>query len=67
MARTSPVVSLFASSSTKRRIESAIDFVARMVPWPAQRGHTLALVSPNEGRKRWRDISNRPKREMRPS
>ncbi len=55
------------SSSKIRRIDSAKDSVPRMVPWPEQRGHTWCADSPKEGRKRWRDISKRPKREMRPN
>ena len=50
-----------------RNTDNANDSVPRMVPWPAQRGHTLCADSPNDGRKRWRDISNKPKREIRPS
>ena len=37
-----------------------------MLPWPWQRGHTTPLVSPSDGRRRWRLISSRPKREIRP-
>ena len=48
-------------------MDSARDLVSRMVPWPVQRGQTIALVSPREGRRRWRDISSRPKREILPT
>ena len=66
-ARTSPVRSLAASSCSRRRMARPRDFVSRIVPCPVQRGQTMALVSPKEGRKRWRDISSNPKREMRPT
>ena len=66
-ARISALRSLLADSSTKRRIESDSDLVSRIVPWPVQRGQTFALVSPSEGRSRWRDISKRPKRDILPT
>ena len=37
-----------------------------MVPWPTQRGQTISLLSPSDGRSLWRDISISPKRDMRP-
>ncbi len=37
-----------------------------MLPMPTQRGHTMWLESESDGRRRWRDISSRPKRERRP-
>src|SRR5690606_23468510 len=52
MARTSALRSLMASSSIRRRMDSARDLVSRMVPWPVQRGQTMLLVSPREGRRR---------------
>ncbi len=55
------------SSSIKRRIDNANDSTPRTCPVPLQRGQTPWLVSPIDGRKRWRDISNKPKREMRPN
>ena len=45
---------------------SASDSTLRMLPMPLQRGQTMLVDSPSEGRRRWRDISSRPKREMRP-
>ena len=65
-AITLPVFSFIASSSMMRSTASASDSTPRMVPWPLQRGQTSWLDSPSEGRSRWRDISSRPKREMRP-
>ena len=64
-AMTSPVCSLCASSSTKRMMESASEAVSRMVPWPWHIGQTWLVDSSKDGRSRWRDISKRPKREMR--
>ena len=66
-ARIRSVFSFIASSSRIRRMDRARDSTPRMVPWPLQRGQTSWLDSPREGRRRWRDISIRPKREMRPS
>ena len=60
------MLSLIASSSIKRKIDKAIDSLERIVPWPLQRGHGPWLASPSEGRKRWRDISSKPKREILP-
>ena len=65
--RTSAHFCLFASSWMMRNIDSARDSTSRMLPWPLQRGQVIALVSPSEGRRRWRDISSKPKREMRPT
>ena len=45
---------------------SAIDSTLRMLPMPTQRGQTMWLDSLSEGRRRWRDISSRPKRDRRP-
>ena len=45
---------------------SAMDSTVRMLPMPWQRGQTVWLESPSEGRRRWRDISSRPKRDRRP-
>ena len=59
--------SLLASSLIKRMMDKASDATSRMLPWPLQRGQTMPEVSPNEGRKRWRDISIKPKREIRPT
>ncbi len=67
MARTSLELLLFASSSTMRKIDSASDSMSLMLPWPLQRGQTIALVSPREGRRRCLDISSNPKREIRPT
>ncbi len=47
-------------------IDRAKDSVSRIEPCPLQRGHTTPRLSVREGRSRWRDISNKPKREMRP-
>ena len=58
--------SFIASSSIKRSTDSDRERTSRMVPCPLQRGHTTPLVSPREGRRRWRDISIKPKREIRP-
>ena len=66
MALICAVRSLDDSSSIRRMIESAKDSVSRIDPWPLQRGHTVPRLSVRDGRSRWRDISNRPKREMRP-
>ena len=51
-ARTSAVRSFRASSSIRRKIASEIDSTSRMTPWPLQRGQTMPLVSPKEGRRR---------------
>ena len=67
MALISRLNSFCASSSTRRRIDSASERVPRMVPCPLHRGQVLDMVSSREGRKRCRDISRRPKREMRPT
>ena len=66
-ALTSSVWSLAASSSIRRNKERLKERMSRTIPVPTQRGHTWPLVSPREGRKRWRDISSRPKREIRPT
>ena len=66
-ARIWPVFSFAASSSIKRKIERERDGKSRTIPVPLQRGQTCPEVSPKEGRKRWRDISIKPKREMRPT
>ena len=50
-----------------RMIDKASDSMSRIVPWPLQRGHVSERVSPSEGRKRWRDISSSPKREILPT
>ena len=39
----------------------------RTVPRPSQRGQVSCAVSPRDKRKRWRDISSNPKREIRPT
>ena len=65
-ATTRAVRSFMASSSSRRRTDSDIDSMPRMRPSPWQRGQTSWLDSPSDGRSRWRDISIRPKREMRP-
>ena len=65
-ATTRRTFSFSASSSISRSTASALDSTVRIKPWPLQRGHTCWLDSPSDGRRRWRDISNRPKREMRP-
>ena len=67
IVRISELNSFWASSSTRRRIESANERVPRMVPWPRQRGQVLDVVSPKDGRSRCRDISSSPKREIRPT
>ena len=54
------------SSSKTRRMANANDLVSLMRPWPLQRGHNPVLISSSEGRRRWRLISIRPKREIRP-
>ncbi len=56
-----------ASSSTRRIIAKAEDSTSRIVPKPLQRGQTIPLVSPNDGLRRWRDISSRPNLDMRPT
>ncbi len=58
--------SFFASSSIMRRMDRERDLVLRIVPCPEHRGQTLEDVSSRDGRKRWRDISSRPKRDIRP-
>ena len=67
IARITALRSFWASSSTKRSMERAMFLVPRMVPCPLQRGHTFDVVSPSEGRKRCRDISSKPKREILPT
>ena len=58
--------SFIASSSIRRRMERARDSTLRIEPSPLQRGQATWIDSPSDGRRRWRDISNRPNREMRP-
>ena len=65
-ARISALICFRASSSTMRMTASADDSTSRMVPRPAHLGQTMPLVSPREGRRRWRDISIKPKREILP-
>lgn len=65
-AMTRDVRSLRSSSPMSLRTASVIDSILRMVPIPTQRGQTIWLDSPSEGRSRCRDISSRPKRESRP-
>ena len=55
------------SSSIIRSTDNANDSVPRTVPWPLHLGQTLLAESPKEGRKRWRDISSKPNREIRPN
>ena len=49
-----------------RKMCRAVDSMPRICPVPLQRGHGMWLVSPKLGRKRWRDNSNKPKREILP-
>ena len=65
MVCTCLVFSFKASSSIKRKIERDKLSLSRTLPVPWQRGQTWCDDSPKEGLKRWRDISNKPKREMR--
>ena len=51
-ARISELVSFIASSSTRRMMARAEDSTSRIEPSPLQRGQTIPLVSPNDGRKR---------------
>ena len=67
MARISRLNSFCASSSTNLNIDRARDRVPRMVPCPLQRGHVRDIVSSRDGRSLCRDISNKPKREIRPT
>ena len=60
------VESFIASSSSTRSTVSAVERRLRIVPTPSQRGQRSWLNSAKEGRRRWRDISSKPKREMRP-
>jgi len=63
---TRAVRSLRSSSPISRSTASVIDSTLRMLPMPTQRGQTMWLDSPSEGRRRCRDISSRPKRDRRP-
>ena len=65
-ATTCAVLSLRASSPISRRMARAMDSTPRMLPMPVQRGQVRWLESLKEGRRRWRDISSRPKRDSRP-
>ena len=58
--------SLSDSSSSTRRIDNASDSMPRIRPWPLHRGQISVVSSSSDGRSRCRDISSRPKREMRP-
>jgi hypothetical protein len=49
-----------------RSSASASESTLRIVPMPLQRGQVMCAASPIEGRKRCRDNSSKPKREMRP-
>jgi hypothetical protein len=60
------VRSLRASSPTRRSTASANDSTLRILPAPLQRGHTDCVDSSSEGRRRCRDISSKPKREILP-
>ena len=60
------VRSLRASSPTSRRIASASDSTLRMLPAPLQRGQIDCVDSSSDGRRRCRDISSRPNREILP-
>ena len=53
-----------AASSIRRRIFRARDSTERTLPEPAQRGQVSREASFREGRRRWRDISSNPKREI---
>src|SRR3546814_17951220 len=48
-------------------MDSDSDSMLRMRPWPSQRGQTIWLDSPRLARRRWRESSSRPKREIRPN
>ena len=65
-AITLAVRSLRASSPISRNTASESDSTLRMSPKPSQRGQTRWVDSPSDGRRRWRDISSRPKREILP-
>ena len=58
--------SFIASSWVIRRMCNAVDSMPRIWPVPWQRGHGIWLVSPKLGRRRWRESSSRPKREILP-
>ncbi len=60
------VRSLRVSSAIKRRMASASDSTLRMWPMPLQRGQVWWAESPSDGRRRCRDISSSPKREILP-
>ena len=60
------VRSLRASSPTSRSTASARDSTLRTLPAPLQRGQTDCVDSSSDGRRRWRDSSSRPKREILP-
>ena len=67
MARTPALRSFSVSSSRIRRTERARERTLRITPCPVHRGQMMAVVSSREGRRRCRDISMRPKREIRPT
>ena len=60
------VPSFMASSCTKRKMCSAVEFTSRIEPIPLQRGKAVCEPSASEGRRRWRDSSIRPKRLILP-
>src|SRR5664279_1236608 len=50
-----------------RRMCRAVDSAPRMWPMPWQRGQAMCADSASAGRRRWRESSMRPKREILPS
>ena len=60
------LLSFMASSCVMRNMCKAVDSMPRMWPVPLHRGQGMWLVSPKLGRKRWRDSSSKPKREILP-
>ncbi|MCY1539647.1 hypothetical protein D9M68_752440 [compost metagenome] len=65
-ACTAAVFSFIASSCSRRSTCSALDSASRITPVPLQRGQVMCEPSFRAGRRRWRDSSIRPKRDILP-
>ena len=66
-ARTMELRCFSASSSIILRIAKASDLTSLIRPCPLHLGHNSEEISPSEGRRRWRDISSNPNRDIRPN
>ena len=62
-----PALPSMASDSTARKMRSPAVSLERTTPAPSHVGQAVVVPSTMPERRRWRDISRRPKEEMRPT